>query len=407
MRSTFRLMPYINRAKTRADGTTAVMLRITIDGKKTVMATGIYCQPDKWDAKNGTITSPAKETNALRDLIKRAESNYQTFINEQGVASAELLKNSLNGTLPKTQTLMEMSEEEREKLKARCEAIRSIETCKGSNMCQMHLRDYLHSLGKEDIAFADITVQFGNDYRFFLKRTTRLSSVTINRCQAWMSRLVYRAVDKGILRSNPLEDMEYEKRNDGKNEAHYLTREQVRLLMSHPFEGKRMEFARRMLIFTIFTGLAYIDLKELYPTHIETNVDGQRFIRKARKKTGVEAFIPLHPVAEQILAMYNTTDINTPVFPFPRKKLWYEYDDMGKILGFGRHLAHHQGRHTFGTLLVSEGVSFESAAKMMGHSKIKTTQRYAQVTTKRISQEMDKLIQRRKEKGLTTAETIK
>ena len=406
MRSTFRLMPYINRAKTRADGTTAVMLRITIDGKKTVMATGIYCQPDKWDAKKGVIISPTKDANALRDLIKRAESNYQTFVNEQGVASAELLKNSLNGTLPKTQTLMEMSEEEREKLKARCEAIRSIETYKGSNMCQMHLRDYLHSLGKEDIAFADITVEFGNDYRFFLKRTTRLSSVTINRCQAWMSRLVYRAVDKGILRSNPLEDMEYEKRDNDKNEVHYLTREQVRLLMLHPFEGKRMEFARRMLVFTIFTGLAYIDLKELYPSHIETNVDGQRFIRKARKKTGVEAFIPLHPVAEQILAMYNTTDMNNPVFPFPKKKLWYEYDDMGRLLGFDRHLAHHQGRHTFGTLLISEGVSFESAAKMMGHSKIKTTQRYAQVTTNRISQEMDKLIQRRKEKGLTT-ETIK
>jgi len=59
-----------------------------------------------------------------------------------------------------------------------------------------------------------------------------------------------------------------------------------------------MEFARRMLIFTIFTALAYIDLKELYPAHIETNVDGKRIIRKTKKKTGVEAFIPLHPVAE-------------------------------------------------------------------------------------------------------------
>ena len=45
MRSTFRLVPYINRAKIRADDTIAVMLRITIDGTKTVMSTGIYCQP--------------------------------------------------------------------------------------------------------------------------------------------------------------------------------------------------------------------------------------------------------------------------------------------------------------------------------------------------------------------------
>lgn len=398
-------MPYINRAKTKADGTTAVMLRITIDGKKTVMATGIYCHPDKWDAKNGVIISPAKDANALRELVTRAESNYQKFVSEQGVVSAELLKNSLNGAMPKVQTLMEVSSEEREKLRGRCEKIRSIETYKGSNMCQMHLLDYLHSLGKEDIAFGDNTTQFGNDYRFFLKRTTNLSSVNINRCQAWMSRLVYRAVDKGILRTNPLEDMEYEKRDDDKNEIHYLTREQVRLLMSHPFEQKRMELARRMLIFTIFTGLAYIDLLELYPTHIETNIDGKHFIRKKRKKTGVEAFIPLHPVAEQILSLYNTTEMDKPIFPLPKKKLWYQYDDIGKELGFERHLAHHQGRHTFGTMLVSEGVSFESAAKMMGHAKIKTAQRYAQVTTNRISQEMDKLIRRRKEKGLTIGTT--
>ena len=44
-RSTFRLMPYINRAKTRADGTTTILLRITVDGKKTVMTTDFNCRP--------------------------------------------------------------------------------------------------------------------------------------------------------------------------------------------------------------------------------------------------------------------------------------------------------------------------------------------------------------------------
>ena len=38
MRSTFSLLPYINRSKVRADGTTAVLCRITIDGKQTAIA---------------------------------------------------------------------------------------------------------------------------------------------------------------------------------------------------------------------------------------------------------------------------------------------------------------------------------------------------------------------------------
>ena len=53
MRSTFSILPYINRSKVKADGTTAVLCRITIDGKSSTMATGIYCRPEDWNNKHG------------------------------------------------------------------------------------------------------------------------------------------------------------------------------------------------------------------------------------------------------------------------------------------------------------------------------------------------------------------
>ena len=53
---------------------------------------------------------------------------------------------------------------------------------------------------------------------------------------------------------------------------------------------------------------------------------------------------------------------------------------------------------TLVTLLVSAGVNMENVSKMMGHSSIKSTQKYAQITVNRISEEMDKLMERRKEK---------
>lgn len=40
MRSTFRILYYINRGKVKADGTTAIMCRITIDGKNSVFVEG-------------------------------------------------------------------------------------------------------------------------------------------------------------------------------------------------------------------------------------------------------------------------------------------------------------------------------------------------------------------------------
>lgn len=58
-------------------------------------------------------------------------------------------------------------------------------------------------------------------------------------------------------------------------------------------------------------------------------------------------------------------------------------------------LSFHFARHTFGTLLVSEGISIESAAKMMGHADINSTQIYAQITDCKISKDMDRLMERR------------
>lgn len=46
MRSTFSILYYINRSKVKADGTTAIMCRITVDGKNSVFSTGYYCIPE-------------------------------------------------------------------------------------------------------------------------------------------------------------------------------------------------------------------------------------------------------------------------------------------------------------------------------------------------------------------------
>ena len=63
MRSTFKILFYINRQKTKADGKTAIFCRVTIDGRSAVMQPGKnVCRP------NGTADrgQPAKRksTNA-------------------------------------------------------------------------------------------------------------------------------------------------------------------------------------------------------------------------------------------------------------------------------------------------------------------------------------------------------
>ena len=143
-----------------------------------------------------------------------------------------------------------------------------------------------------------------------------------------------------------------------------------------------------------------MDTMLLHPHHIGTTADGRRYIRINRKKTNVEAFIPLHPIAEQILDLYNTKDDTKPVFPLPsRDEMWFEIHELGVAIGRKENLSYHQSRHSFGTFLISEGIPIESIAKMMGHSGIRTTQRYAEVTDKKISKDMDTLMAFRRAYG--------
>ena len=77
---------------------------------------------------------------------------------------------------------------------------------------------------------------------------------------------------------------------------------------------------------------------------------------------------------------------------------------VGKACGIRQRLSFHMARHTFGTMSLSAGIPIESIAKMMGHASISSTQVYAQVTDKKISEDMDRLIAKQSAKEKETSE---
>jgi site-specific recombinase XerD len=396
-RSTFKLLFYINRAKVKSDGTTAVLCRISIDGKVSVLTTGIYCSPEDWNARKGIIKTE-RENNRLTAFRQRLEQAYEHILKQQGVISAELLKNTIAGINATPTMLLQAGEEERERLRLRAIEINSTSSYRQSKVTQSNLRQYLLTLQLKDIAFTDITEEFGEGYKLYLK-SKGYKPGHINHCMTWLNRLIYIAVDRELLRFNPLADVKYEKKDPPK--LRHISRNELKQIMERPMPDRLQELTRRAFIFSCFTALAYVDVKRLYPHHIGKTAEGRLYIRINRKKTDVEAFIPLHPVAEQILSLYNTTDNTKPVFPLPnRDQLWYCINEIGFLAGVNGTLGYHQSRHTCGTLMLSSGIPIESISKIMGHTNISSTQVYAQVTDDKISEDMDKLMERRSRKGV-------
>lgn len=394
MRSTFRILMYINKNKVKTDGTTAVLCRISIDGKNTVLSTGVYCKPDEFNAKKGEAKD-GKANNALLKFREHIEQAYEQILKDTGIISAELLKNTIIGVNSVPTTLLQAGMEELKRLEKRSIEINSRSTYRQSILFQKCLKEYILTFGKEDYPFSEITEQFGLSYKVFLLKDMECSTDKMNKCLCWLNRLIYIAVDREIIRTNPLEEVAYEKKNSPK--LRHISRNELKRMMETPMEDPKLELARRMFIFSSFCGLAYVDVYRLYPHHIGRAADGRLYIREKRGKTNAEAFVPLHPVAERILMLYNTTDDTKPVFPLPiRDIMWHEIHAVGNALDFKEYLSHHAARHTFGTLLLSASISIESIAKMMGHTNISSTQIYAKITDQKISEDMDRLIERRK-----------
>ena len=296
MRSTFKTLFYINRQKTKADGNTAILCRITIDGKSTAISTGEECNPSEWNTKQG-LTTNRKTNQRINEFRELIEKTYRDILTRDGVVSVELIKNSLQGIATNPTTLLAMSKAELRSVKESVGKSRAEGTYLNLFYSDRNLREFVENKGVQDISIGTITEGLFEEYRFFLKKHG-LKASTINSNLCWLSRLMFRAVSKRIIRCNPFENAKFEKEE---KKIRFLQKSDVMKLMAMKMNDKEAELARLMFVFSCFTGLAISDMENLEYKHIQTAADGQMYIRKERQKTKVEFIVPLHPIAEAII----------------------------------------------------------------------------------------------------------
>ncbi|MCB0446606.1 MAG: tyrosine-type recombinase/integrase, partial [Gelidibacter sp.] len=66
--------------------------------------------------------------------------------------------------------------------------------------------------------------------------------------------------------------------------------------------------------------------------------------------------------------------------------------EVTKKLEIEKHLTFHIARHTFATTVtLSNGVPIETVSKLLGHTKIATTQIYAKVIERKVSDDINNL----------------
>ena len=151
MRSTFKILFYINRQKTKTDGNTAILCRITIDGKSTAITTGEECNPSGWNSKQG-LTTDRKTNQRISEFRELIEKTYRDILTREGVVSAELIKNSLQGIATNPTTLLAMSRAELQAVKESVGRSRAEGTYLNLFYSDRNLREFVENKGVQDIS---------------------------------------------------------------------------------------------------------------------------------------------------------------------------------------------------------------------------------------------------------------
>lgn len=172
--------------------------------------------------------------------------------------------------------------------------------------------------------------------------------------------------------------------------------EELNALVTKEISIVRLAEARDCYVFMCYTGFAYEDAFGLGPENIFIGIDGQKWITKDRQKTDQAECVPLLPIPMEIINRYRDhpfCSAHGKLLPVRSNQRFNGYlKEIAAICGINKELTTHTARHTFATTVTLENdVPIETVSKMLGHRSIKTTQRYAKVTRKKISQNMSVL----------------
>jgi site-specific recombinase XerD len=178
-----------------------------------------------------------------------------------------------------------------------------------------------------------------------------------------------------------------------------LTDKELERIEKKTFDFERLQYVKDLFIFSCYTGLAYTDAMNLTPANLVRGIDGDYWLTTQRQKTRIAVKIPLLPKAKNLVEKYknNPKSLNEgTLFPnISNQRLNGYLKEMADICRINKNLTFHLARHTFATTVtLSNGVPIESVSKMLGHTKITTTQVYAKVIESKLSDDMKLLKQK-------------
>ena len=219
-----------------------------------------------------------------------------------------------------------------------------------------------------------------------------ISSDSVYNYHKYLKSAINKAMKFRILAVNPYDQLKGTFKRTKRDVVDYLTEDQMKKVMElTPVPGSQAAMALDLFIFQMFTGLSYSDT-QIFDISQYRQIDGKWLHVGQRVKTGVPYVSQLLPPVVEMLERngWQVPKMNNQRYNQLLKAI-------GMVIGI-ENLHSHMGRHTFATYMLSNGAKIENVSRMLGHTNITQTQRYAKVLAKDVHDDFDKIAKKLKSK---------
>jgi integrase/recombinase XerD len=356
MHPSMKLLFYHSQKRTASDGRAPVILRITITGHKPAeTSTGIRCKRSEWPVIQKAINRASIEEIEL--MKSRIITTRLDLIAKNQMVTPHKLLRILRGTPVSSKTIQEVYYEYYQEQKNKREQLAK------STIYRISVR--FKAISEHIDTEAPINdLKRSGVVLFVRKLEQKYTSGYIVKLLQLLNAICNYALEYSYIEINPTQGVKAKKAKPLK--IIQLSREQLSAIQNMPLSQYRLIKIRDTFLLMCYTGLSHCDLKKINASDWRNNL----VVEINRQKSGTGAAVPVLSIAREILERHNGAPLQS------LKTINSYLKELAFLAGIDIPLSTKIARKTFRRICRENGVPIEIAARMMGHSDIRTTQRY-------------------------------
>ena len=389
---------YLRHKELKNDGSAPIMGRITIGKSMVQFSAKCSVQVSLWDTKSARATGKSKVAAELNRILDQTtlsiHSHYKDLLAKKEKVSAEEVKNAFQGIVSGQETLIGYCDKYDKMLAARIGVNMTLESYKRYGISFNHVKRFLRAkYNLSDISFQALDYSFIEAFDFYLRVQLKFKPNTIIGIVGHLKIIVKRAANDGIITHNPFIGFSLE---GELLQPKSITGQELNKIMTTPLDSPNRYLVRDIFLFSVFTGIAFSDIRNLTYNNLVQAEDGVWWIHSKRRKTGTEFHVPLLELPLQIIEKYRGLNKDGKMFVMLScSKTNGNLKKIAKICGIKRNITFHMARHSYASLItLSQGVPMETVSRMLGHRDLRATRIYAQVSNEKINTDMRRLEKR-------------